>query len=432
MIPRYVPSDIGKIWSDENKYNIWFQVELAACEAMEEAGLVPTGVSKSIRARKPFFSIAKIRQIEQSVKHDVIAFLTYLEQQAGPDARWLHRGMTSSDVVDTAFAMQMRESLQALISRCAILRSALSDQARRYAHIPMMGRSHGMAAEPITFGLALAGHYAEITRCQTRLYAALDVVSYGKISGAVGTYAHLSPEIERKALVKLQLLPEWVSTQVVPRDRHAEAFLAIASTASGLERFATNMRHWQRSEVSEAMEPFGGAQKGSSAMPHKRNPIISENICGLSRIVRSYCTPALENVALWHERDISHSSAERIMAPDATSALAYMLDKVTSVVEDMEVDQEQMLANIENAGELYASEAVLLEMVQKGMERQTAYKIVQSNAMKALGGSGTFRSNLKKDPQISIAPARIDELFDLQHALRWVPEIIERALAHKP
>lgn len=432
MIPRYTPDDIGRIWSEDNKYNIWLSVELAACEAMEMEGTIPHGVSQSIRSMSPRLSSIRVRQLEQTTKHDVIAFLTHLEEEIGQDARWLHRGMTSSDVVDTAFAVQLREAMTAIIGRCESLRQSLGTAARKYTFVPMIGRSHGMAAEPITFGLALAGHFAEMTRNQTRLYAALDTISYGKLSGAVGTYAHLSPTVEKAALSQLGLLPEWISTQVVPRDRHAEFFYALASCATGLERLATNIRHWQRSEVNEVCEPFGSGQKGSSAMPHKRNPIVSENICGLARIVRAFCTPAMENVVLWHERDISHSSAERMMAPDATAAIAFMLDRMKTVIDGIDVNSHQMQLNIDQAGELYASESVLLAMVERGMMRQQAYVIVQRNAMRALQGDGTFRGNLKKDPDVLIADKKIDELFSIQHALRWVPQIIEQTLTRHP
>lgn len=432
MIPRYTPDDLGRIWSEDQKFATWLQVELAVCEAMEYEGTVPQGTAQSIRMRNPKISAGRVKQLEAQTRHDVIAFLTHLEELIGDDARHLHRGLTSSDVVDTAFAIQLRDATSAIIQRCELLRSSLSIQARKYAFTPMMGRSHGMSAEPITFGLALSGHYAEITRCQTRLQNALNTISHGKISGAVGTYAHTTPRVETLALTQLGLASEWVSTQVVPRDRHAELFCALASVASGLERLATNIRHWQRSEVNEVSEPFGNAQKGSSAMPHKRNPISSENICGLARIVRAYVAPAFENVSLWHERDISHSSAERMMAPDATATVAHMMDKMKMVVDGFDVHVQRMKQNIENAGEVYASEAILLEMVNQGMMRQEAYVIVQRNALLALNGHGSFRENLKMDTKVLVSDKRIDELCSLQQALKWVPEVIEQALNRKP
>lgn len=432
MIPRYTPEELGRIWSDDYKFSLWLQVELAVCEAMEYEGTVPNGTTQSIRMRNLRVSAVRVKQLEVQTRHDVIAFLTHLEELIGDDARYLHRGLTSSDVVDTAFALQLRDATIAVIQRCELLRAALSTQARRYAFAPMMGRSHGMSAEPITFGLALSGHYAELTRCQTRLQNALETISHGKISGAVGTYAHTTPRVETLALTQLGLSSEWVSTQVIPRDRHADLFCALASTASGLERLATNMRHWQRSEVNEVSEPFGSGQKGSSAMPHKRNPIASENICGLARIVRAYVAPAFENVSLWHERDISHSSAERMMAPDATTTVAYMLDKMKTVVDGFEVRTQQMQQNIDRSGEIYASEAILLEMVNQGMMRQEAYAIVQRSALLALNGHGSFRENLKMDTKVLVADKRIDELCSLQQALKWVPEIIEQALGRKP
>ncbi|HVJ93312.1 MAG TPA: adenylosuccinate lyase, partial [Labilithrix sp.] len=359
MIPRYTPPELFSLWSPERRYQIWLDVELAACEAMEEEGLVPAKTAANIRAKKLVLDPNRIEEIERTTKHDVIAFLTHVEELAGADARWLHRGMTSSDVLDTAFAIQLRDATDMLLARADALLAALAKRAREHVKTPMMGRSHGIFAEPVTFGIVLAGHYAEMRRGKDRLARAREAIAYGKIAGAVGTYAHLSPSIEAKALRALGLSPETVSTQVVPRDRHAELFCAMALVAAGIERLATNVRHWQRSEVSEAEEAFTVGQKGSSAMPHKRNPILTENLCGLARVVRAACTPALENVALWHERDISHSSAERMIAPDATATLAFMLDRARSVVDGLVVYSERMKQNLDRAAELYFSEAVL-------------------------------------------------------------------------
>jgi adenylosuccinate lyase len=431
MIPRYTPKDFAELWSSDRRYQVWLDVELAACEAMEEADLVPKGTAARIRGKKLVLDANRIEEIERTTKHDVIAFLTHVEELAGADARWLHRGMTSSDVLDTSFAMLLRDATDKLVVRTEALVTALGKRAREHATTPMIGRSHGIFAEPITFGIALAGHAAELRRGKERLERARAQIAFGKIAGAVGTYAHLSPPIEAKALGALGLSPETVSTQVVARDRHAELFCAMALVAAGIERLATNVRHWQRSEVGEAEEAFTVGQKGSSAMPHKRNPILSENLCGLARVVRAACIPALENVALWHERDISHSSAERMIAPDATTTLAFMLDRSKGLVEGLVVYGERLKQNLDRAAELYFSEAVLLALVEAGMGRQDAYVLVQRNAMKAWRGEGAFKDNLAADADVSVKlPAtKLAALFDLEHALRYAPEIVERALA---
>jgi adenylosuccinate lyase len=339
--------------------------------------------------------------------------------------------MTSSDVLDTSFAIQLRDAADALLTRTDALAGALARRAREHATTPMIGRSHGIFAEPVTFGVVLAGHQAEIRRGRERLARARAGIAFGKIAGAVGTYAHLTPEIEAKALAALGLSPETVSTQIVPRDRHAELFCAMGIVAAAIERLATNVRHWQRSEVGEAEEAFTVGQKGSSAMPHKRNPILTENLCGLARVVRSSCIVALENVALWHERDISHSSAERMIAPDATATLAFMLDRARSVVDGLVVYPERMRQNLDRAAELYFSEAVLLALVESGVARQEAYVWVQRNAMRAWRGEGSFRDNLAADADVAakLARSKLDALFDLEHALRHARTIVERALA---
>jgi adenylosuccinate lyase len=430
MIPRYTPKDLSALWSSERRYQVWLEVELAACEAMENAGLVPKGTAAKIRAKKLVLDADRIEEIERTVKHDVIAFLTHVEELAGADARWLHRGMTSSDVLDTSFAILLRDATDGLLKRCDALLEALAKRAREHQKTPMIGRSHGIFAEPVTFGIVLAGHHAEMRRSRERLVRARAAIAFGKIAGAVGTYAHLSPAIEKEALGALGLSPETVSTQIVPRDRHAELFCAMALVAAGIERLATNVRHWQRSEVGEAEEAFTVGQKGSSAMPHKRNPILTENLCGLARVVRAACIPALENVALWHERDISHSSAERMIAPDATATLGFMLDRARSVVEGLVVYPERMKENLDRSAELYFSEAVLLALVESGMPRQEAYVWVQRNAMRAWKGDGSFRENLAADADVSakLPRAKLDALFDLDHALRHAPTIVERAL----
>jgi adenylosuccinate lyase len=430
VIPRYTPADMAELWSPARRFAVWLEVELAACESMEEAGLVPRGTAAGLRSKRLILSPSRIDEIERTTKHDVIAFLTHVEELGGSEARWLHRGMTSSDVLDTALAILLRDAARSLVSRSEKLLAALARRAREHAETPMMGRSHGIFAEPITFGLALAGHYAEIHRGRTRLQAALGEIAVGKISGAVGTYAHLSPAIEKRALDALGLDAETVATQVVARDRHAVFFSALAVVAAGIERLATNVRHWQRSDVLEAEEAFTAGQKGSSAMPHKRNPILSENLCGLARVVRAAVAPALEDVVLWHERDISHSSVERMLAPDATATLAFMLDRAASLVDGLVVYPQRMKHNLDRAAELYFSEAVLLALVEAGLGRQDAYVLVQRNAMRAWHGEGRFRDFLAADPEVAtkLGERKLDELFDLKHALAHVPAILERAL----
>ncbi len=431
MIPRYTPKDFADLWSSDRRFAIWLEVELAACEAMEEAGLVPKGVAGRIRDKKLVLDAARIEEIEKTTKHDVIAFLTHVEEKAGIDARWLHRGMTSSDVLDSALAIQMRDAADLLLARCDKVLAALAKRAKEHEKTPMIGRSHGIFAEPVTFGLALAGHYAEMKRARARLAAAKVEIAVGKIAGAVGTYAHVTPEIEKRALGALGLVPETVATQVVARDRHAAFFAALALCAAAIERLATNVRGWQRSDVGEAEEAFTVGQKGSSAMPHKRNPILSENLCGLARIVRAAVTPAMENVALWHERDISHSSVERMIGPDATATLGFMLDRTAGLVEGLVVYPENLKRNLDRAAELYFSEAVLLALVEAGMPRQEAYVLVQRNAMRAWQGDGRFKANLAADADVmsKIDAKKLDVLFDLDHALAHVPTIVARALA---
>ena len=430
MIPRYTPAEFTMLWSSDRRYEVWLEVELAACDAMEEAKLVPSGTAASIRAKKITLDATRIEEIEKTTKHDVIAFLTHVEEKVGLEARWLHRGMTSSDVLDTSLAVLLRDAADLLLVRADKLLAALATRAREHAKTPMIGRSHGILAEPVTFGLALAGHHAEIARGRARLVAARAEIAVGKIAGAVGTYAHLTPEIEARALGQLGLGAETVSTQIVARDRHAAFFSAMALLAGGIERLATNVRHWQRSDVGEAEEAFTVGQKGSSAMPHKRNPILSENLCGLARIVRAAVIPALEDIALWHERDISHSSVERMIAPDATATLGFMLERAAGLVTGLVVYPENLKRNLDRAGELYFSEAILLALVESGMPRQEAYVLVQRNAMRAWKGDGTFRANLEADADVTsrLGKDKIRVLFDLDHALAHVPQVLERAL----
>ncbi len=430
MIPRYTPAAFAELWSPGRRFAVWLDVELSACEALEEAGLVPGGTAQGLRAKNLPLDASRIDAIEKTVKHDVIAFLTHVEELAGIEARWLHRGMTSSDVLDSSLAILLRDAASLLIERADSLLEALAARAREHARTPMIGRSHGIFAEPITMGLALAGHHAEIARGRERLVRARHEISVGKVAGAVGTYAHLSPDIEEKTLARLGLRPETVSTQIVARDRHASYFSALALVAAGIERLATNVRHWQRSEVGEAEEAFTVGQKGSSAMPHKRNPIQSENLCGLARIVRAAVVPALEDVALWHERDISHSSVERMIAPDATATLGFMLERAASLVRGLVVYPDNARKNLDRAGELYFSESILLALVDAGMPRQEAYGVVQRSAMRAWSGDGTFRGHLEADPEVMgrLGAAKLDRCFDLEKALAHVPAILERAL----
>lgn len=430
MIPRYTPADFAELWSDRTRYRTWLKVELAACEAMERAGVVPAGTAEKIRAVGLDPDPAAIEEIEAQTRHDVIAFLTHVERCVGEPARWLHRGMTSNDMLDTSFALLLSAACDRLLERSQAVIGALAQRAKEHARTPIIGRSHGIHAEPTTFGIVLAGHLAELKRARVRLVSARHEIACGKIAGAVGTYAHLSPEIELDALARLGLKPETVPTQVVARDRHAAFFSAMALMAAAIERLSTNIRHWQRTEVGEAEERFAKGQKGSSAMPHKRNPILSENLCGLARVVRAAVTPALENISLWHERDISHSSVERMLAPDATSTLAFMLDRAKGLVEGLVVYAERMRENLERSGGLFFSEAVMLELVGKGLARQAAYEMVQRNAMRAFAGEAAFQQLLQADTTLAhyLTKDEISRCFDLDHALRYADVIVQRAI----
>ena len=431
MIPRYTPEEFATLWSEERRLQAWFDVELAACEAMETAGIVPNGTAAKVRPFREQLDPEAVAAIERVTRHDVIAFLTHVEKLAGEPARWLHRGMTSSDVLDTATALLMVQAADSLLARIDSLLSAFQTRIEEHRRTPAIGRSHGIHAEPVTFGSILAGHYAELARGRTRLRAAREEVAVGKIAGAVGTYAHLTPAIEKQALDALGLRPETVATQIVARDRHAAFLNAMALVAATIERFATNVRHWQRTEVNEAEEHFKKGQKGSSAMPHKRNPVLTENLCGLARIVRGAVVPGLENVALWHERDISHSSVERMILPDATATLAFMLDRCNRVIADLVVYPERLRRNLDMTGGLWASEGILLALVDSGMGRQDAYVLVQRNAMKAFHGEGSFRDNLLKDADITarLGEETITAQLELDHALQHIDTVIDRALA---
>ncbi|MCC7538651.1 MAG: adenylosuccinate lyase [Deltaproteobacteria bacterium] len=436
MIPRYTPDELSRLWSPGHRYATWLAVELAACRAMERAGVVPGGTADVVAAKMGDLlerdpgAADEIDRIERTTRHDVIAFLTFVERTVGPEARWLHRGMTSSDVLDSSLAILLREAIDLCMVRHERLLAALAARAREHARTPMIGRSHGIHAEPITFGLALAGHHAELARGLSRLRAARDEIAVGKIAGAVGTYAHLSPAIEADALGSLGLRAETVSTQIVSRDRHATYFAALAGVAGAIERLATNVRHWQRTEVGEAREAFGTGQKGSSAMPHKKNPILSENLCGLARLVRTYAMAAFEDTALWHERDISHSSVERVIGPDATATLAFMIERATALVEGLVVDSERLYRNLESSRGLWASEAVLLLLVDRGVGRQEGYEMVQKHALRAYASGEPLLDLVASDPEICarVPAEELRAAGSLDHALRHVDAILERAL----
>jgi adenylosuccinate lyase len=431
MIPRYTPEAFAELWSAKSKFSTWLEVELAACKAMERADIVPEGTADRIRAKNLQLDPDRITEIERTVKHDVIAFLTHVEELAGEDARWLHFGLTSSDVLDSSFAVQLKQAGKLIGERLDTTIDALSDRVREHKGTAMIGRSHGIHAEPTTFGVVLASHLCELKRSRVRLRAANEEVAVGKIAGAVGTYAHLSTAIEAEALAALGLTAETAATQVVARDRHAAFFNAMALVAAAVERLATNVRHWQRTEVAEAEEAFTKGQKGSSAMPHKRNPILSENLCGLARIVRAAVVPALENIVLWHERDISHSSVERMIAPDATTTMAFMLERTTRLVKGLVVYPDRLAENLELTGGRCFSEGVLLALVRAGRPRQDAYVIVQRAAMKAYAGEGTFQQLLAADAELGelITVEELERCFKLEHTLRHTGEIVDRALA---
>jgi len=436
MIPRYTRPEMSRLWSPEHRFRIWLDIELSACEAMAEGGEVPRADRDALERTFQGFvfgpaEVARIEEIERTVKHDVIAFLTFLEERGGPAARHLHRGMTSSDVLDTCLAVQLKEASSILLADLDLVMAAVKRRALEHRRTPMIGRSHGIHAEPTTFGLKLCGWYAAWARRREALLRAQGAVAVGKISGAVGTYAALDPRVEAHVMKKLGLSgAEPAATQVVARDRHAEFFCALAATGAVLEQQATEVRHLQRTEVREAEEPFTPGQKGSSAMPHKRNPILSENLTGLSRLLRGYAVAALEDVALWHERDISHSSVERVIAPDATSALDFALSRFAGLVEDLRVYPERMRENLELTGGLYDAGRVLLALVEKGLPRQEGYVLVQRNAMKVWEEKVDFRTALKRDPEVGkvLSPEEIDACFDLGHHLHEVDTIFRRVL----
>jgi len=433
MIPRYARPEMTAIWAPENRFKLWLEVEISVLEAMAELGHAPKEAAVAVRSKaeanlEKIIDPPRIDEIEAVTRHDVIAFLTHVEEMIGEEARFLHLGMTSSDLLDTTFSLQLAQASDLLLAGLDRLLSALKARAMEHKHTVCMGRSHGIHAEPTTFGLKLAGFYAEFSRNRERLVAARKEIATCAVSGAVGTFAHIDPAVEANVAERLGLAPEPISTQVIPRDRHAMYFAALGVVASSIERLATEIRHLQRTEVAEAAEAFGKGQKGSSAMPHKRNPILTENLTGLARMVRSAVVPALENVALWHERDISHSSVERMIGPDTTVTLDFALHRMAGVIEGLVVDEERMMANLEMTQGLVHSQQVLLALTRTGLGRQEAYAIVQRNAMRAFEEKRPLLALLKAEPEVTthLGEAALSKLFDLQHHTRHADTIFAR------
>ena len=430
MIPRYSRPDMVAIWSPETRFRIWFEIEAHAADAMADLGIVPKAAAKKIwdKGKKAKFNIARIDEIEREVKHDVIAFLTHLSEIVGPEARFVHSGMTSSDVLDTCFNVQLVRAADILIEDVDRLLKALKRRAFEHRKTPTVGRSHGIHAEPTTFGLKLAYAYAEFSRARERLLAARREVATCAISGAVGTFAQVDPQVEAHVAKAMGLSVEPVSTQIIPRDRHAMYFATLGVVASSVERLATEIRHLQRTEVLEAEEFFSPGQKGSSAMPHKRNPVLTENLTGLSRMVRGYVTPALENVALWHERDISHSSVERMIGPDATVTLDFALNRLAGVIDKLVVYPKNMQKNLDRLGGLVHSQRVLIALTKAGVSREDAYRIIQKNAMRVWRDGEDFLALLKADPKVrkALKPKEIEANFDLKHHFKHVDTIFRR------
>jgi adenylosuccinate lyase len=430
MIPRYARPEMTAIWSPETKFRIWFEIEAHAADALAELGVIPKEAARIIweKGAKATFDVERIDAIEREVKHDIIAFLTHLAEIVGPEARFVHQGMTSSDVLDTCLSVQLARAADILIADVDLLLAALKRRAHEYKNTPTIGRSHGIHAEPTTFGVKLAGYYAEFTRARARLVTARDEIAVCAISGPVGTFASVDPRVEEHVAKALGLKIEPVSTQVIPRDRHAAFFAALGVTASSIERLATEIRHLQRTEVLEAEEYFSEGQKGSSSMPHKRNPVLTENLAGLARMVRAYVMPAMENVALWHERDISHSSVERYIGPDATVTLDFALSRAAGVVDKLLVYPERMQENLDRTYGLVHSGRVLNALTQAGVSREDSYRLVQRNAMRAWKGEAPLLDLLKKDPEVSKAldDKTLESLFDLDFHLKHVDTIFKR------
>lgn len=433
MIPRYARAEAADIWSPQTRFKIMFEIEAHAADAMAELGVIPKSAAETIwaKGRDVIWDAERIDTIEREVKHDVIAFLTHVTEVVGPEARFLHQGMTSSDVNDTALAVQLSRATDLLIEDVDLVLAALKARAFEHRMTPCVGRSHAIHAEPTTFGLKLAGHYAEFQRAKERLAMARFEIATCAISGAVGTFANVSPLVEAHVAEKMGLAVEPVSTQVIPRDRHAAYFCALAVVASSIERLAVEIRHLQRTEVLEAEEPFDPGQKGSSAMPHKRNPILTENLTGLARLIRSAAVPALENVALWHERDISHSSVERGIAPDATIHMDFALRRLASVMQRLVIYPENMAKNLDRLGGLVHSQRVLLALTQMGASREGGYAAVQRNAMKVWRGEGNFLDFLKADPEITLADEDLEALFDLGYHFKHVDTVFARVFGEQ-
>ena len=429
MIERYSREELKNIWSDYNKYSLWLKIELAAAEAMEKYKLIPKGVSKKVR-NKAKINPKRILEIEKKVKHDVIAFLTSITEKVGQEAKYLHKGMTSSDVLDTCFNLQLKKSGEILVKDLDLLLSSIKKQANKYKFTVCIGRSHGIHAEPITFGLKMLSFYQEFVRNKKRLLASINEISTCAISGAVGTFANIDPKVESFVAKKLKLKIEPISTQIIPRDRHAQFFSTLAIIASSIERFAVEIRHLQRTEVLEVEEFFSSKQKGSSAMPHKKNPVLSENLTGLARLIRANVLPALENVALWHERDISHSAVERNIGPDSTIALDFALFRLNEIIKNLNVYPKNMKKNLELTNGLFFSQRVLLELTSCGFSREAAYSIVQKNAMTTWKKNTSFLENLMKDQRIikKIPVNKLKKLFDLGYHSKKINIIFKRAL----
>jgi adenylosuccinate lyase len=432
MIPRYTRPEMGRIWTLENKYMKWLEVEIAACEAWASIGEIPKSALQTIR-KKARFDVNRIDEIEKTVKHDVIAFLTSVAEHVGQESRFIHKGLTSSDIVDTAQSLLMREASDIIIRDIKSLLGVMKKQAFRYKDTPCMGRSHGVHAEPMTFGLKFALWYEDMRRNLERMEAARERISIGKLSGAVGTFSSIPPVIEEKVCKRLYLAPEPVATQIIQRDRHAEYLTTLALIGASVERIAVEIRHLQRTEVLEAEEPFEAGQKGSSAMPHKRNPVGSENLSGLARVLRANALSSLENIALWHERDISHSSVERITIPDSSLLADYMLDRLTTILDGLQVYPERMKQNIAASYGLYNSQRVMLALTEKGLSRESAYAIVQKNAMKSWKEKKEFRKLLLVDKEVRryLTPKIMDKLFSLNHYFRNVDYIFRRVFRRR-
>ena len=429
MVPRYSRKEMIDIWSDDSKYSIWLDIEVYALEGMELVGIVPKGTASAVK-KKAVFNSQRIDEIEAEIKHDVLAFLTNISESVGPEARFIHQGMTSSDVLDTCLNIQLKKAGELIIKDLDALLAAIKSQAISHKKTICVGRSHGIHAEPTTFGLKMLQAYAEFSRNKNRMINAVNEISSCAISGSVGTFANIDPFVEEYVAKALNLNIEPISTQVIPRDRHAVFFSTLAIISSSIERLSTEIRHLQRSEVLEVEEYFSSKQKGSSSMPHKRNPVLTENLTGLARVIRGFVTPALENISLWHERDISHSSVERFIGPDATITLDFALNRLTNVVENMVVYPENMMKNLEKFNGLVFSQRVLLSLTQKNISREDSYSMVQRNSMKVWNEEGSFYDLIKADKEISsiLSKEEIDDIFDLNYHLKQVETIFKRVL----